>query len=189
MPYCERVYATETAVPSQITIEPGKRRGQPCIRGLRITVWDVLGCLGASMSEDQILDEHPDLERPTFQIPTVSPPAPDAAPTSAERSTRYVGHRFRHHGRTNRASARSWDVVNCSLHGFSDRELWRPANWPIHRLGGVAGVYAHAPFGLVDPELVEAGEIHRTALVEGFVNKEEEGVGYRLYCYNGGLHA
>jgi uncharacterized protein (DUF433 family) len=49
-----------------ITIEPGKRGGKPCIRSLRIAVWDVLGWLGASMSEQQILDEHPDLEKADF---------------------------------------------------------------------------------------------------------------------------
>ncbi len=55
-----------SAVTARITIEPGKRGGKPCIRGLRITVWDVLGWLGAGMSEEQILDEHPDLERADF---------------------------------------------------------------------------------------------------------------------------
>ena len=49
-----------------ITIEPGKRGGQPCVRGLRITVWDVLGWLGAGMSEAEILEEHPDLESSDF---------------------------------------------------------------------------------------------------------------------------
>jgi uncharacterized protein (DUF433 family) len=39
---------------SRITIEPGKRSGQPCIRGLRITVWDVLNWLAAGMTEQQI---------------------------------------------------------------------------------------------------------------------------------------
>ena len=53
--------------PARVSIEPGKRGGQPCIRGLRISVWDVLGWLGAGMSEDQILAEHPDLEKPDFQ--------------------------------------------------------------------------------------------------------------------------
>lgn len=51
---------------SRITIEPGKRGGKPCVRGLRITVWDVLGWLGAGMTEDQILYEHPDLEKADF---------------------------------------------------------------------------------------------------------------------------
>jgi uncharacterized protein (DUF433 family) len=46
----------------RITIEPGKRSGKPCIRGLRITVSDVLEYLAAGMSEDEILAEFPDLE-------------------------------------------------------------------------------------------------------------------------------
>jgi uncharacterized protein (DUF433 family) len=50
----------------RITIEPGKRSGQPCIRGLRITVWDVLGWLGSGMSEDQILADYPELEPADF---------------------------------------------------------------------------------------------------------------------------
>ena len=44
-----------------ITIEPGKRGGKPCIRGLRITVYDVLEYLAAGMTEDQILADFPDL--------------------------------------------------------------------------------------------------------------------------------
>jgi uncharacterized protein (DUF433 family) len=44
-----------------ITIEPGKRGGKPCIRGLRITVYDVLGWLASGMSHKQILQDHPDL--------------------------------------------------------------------------------------------------------------------------------
>lgn len=46
-----------------ITIEPGKRGGKPCIRGLRITVYDVLEWLAAGMSEDEILHDFPDLQR------------------------------------------------------------------------------------------------------------------------------
>lgn len=46
----------------RITLEPGKRGGQPCIRGLRITVYDVLGWLASGMSQDDILRDHPDLE-------------------------------------------------------------------------------------------------------------------------------
>ncbi len=42
-----------------ITIEPGKRGGQPCIRGLRITVYDVLSYLAAGMSQQEILDDFP----------------------------------------------------------------------------------------------------------------------------------
>ena len=48
---------------SLITIEPGKRGGKPCIRGLRITVYDVLEYLASGMSEDRILADFPDLRR------------------------------------------------------------------------------------------------------------------------------
>lgn len=44
-----------------ITIEPGKRGGKPCIRGLRITVYDVLESLASGMSEAEILRDLPDL--------------------------------------------------------------------------------------------------------------------------------
>jgi uncharacterized protein (DUF433 family) len=46
-----------------ITIEAGKRGGKPCIRGLRITVSDVLDLLAAGMTEDEILADYPDLTR------------------------------------------------------------------------------------------------------------------------------
>jgi uncharacterized protein (DUF433 family) len=52
---------------NRITIESGKRSGQPCIRGLRITVWDVLGWLAAGRSEDQIITDYPELERDDFR--------------------------------------------------------------------------------------------------------------------------
>jgi uncharacterized protein (DUF433 family) len=44
-----------------ITIEPGKRSGKPCVRGLRITVSDVLEYLASGMSVEQILSDFPDL--------------------------------------------------------------------------------------------------------------------------------
>jgi len=44
-----------------ITIEPGKRGGKPCIRGLRITVYDVLEYLASGMTHEQILADFPDL--------------------------------------------------------------------------------------------------------------------------------
>ncbi len=44
-----------------ITIEPGKRSGKPCIRRLRITVYDVLEYLASGMSMDEILNDFPDL--------------------------------------------------------------------------------------------------------------------------------
>jgi len=48
---------------SRITFEPGTRGGKPCIRGLRITVTDVLEYLASGMSEDEILRDFPDLIR------------------------------------------------------------------------------------------------------------------------------
>ena len=45
----------------RITIEPGKRGGKPCVRGLRITVYDVLEYLASGMTEQQIIDDFPDL--------------------------------------------------------------------------------------------------------------------------------
>jgi uncharacterized protein (DUF433 family) len=44
-----------------ITIEPGKRSGKPCIRGLRITITDILEYLASGMNEGQILDDFPEL--------------------------------------------------------------------------------------------------------------------------------
>lgn len=44
-----------------ITLEPGKRGGKPCIRGLRITVYDVLSWLAANMTTDEILADYPEL--------------------------------------------------------------------------------------------------------------------------------
>ena len=44
-----------------ITIEPGKRGGKPCIRGMRITVYDVLEYLASGMTEAEILEDFPDL--------------------------------------------------------------------------------------------------------------------------------
>lgn len=50
MPYRER-----------ITIEFGKRGGKPCIRFMRITVYDVLEWLASGMSQDEIIDDYPEL--------------------------------------------------------------------------------------------------------------------------------
>jgi uncharacterized protein (DUF433 family) len=44
-----------------ITIEPGKRGGKPCIRGMRITVGDILSWLAAGMTIKEILDDFPEL--------------------------------------------------------------------------------------------------------------------------------
>lgn len=46
-----------------ITIEAGKRGGQPCIRGMRITVYDVLSYLAAGMTEANVLSDFPELTR------------------------------------------------------------------------------------------------------------------------------
>ena len=45
-----------------ITLEPGKRGGKPCIRGLRITVYDVLDMLANGMSGEEIVADFPELE-------------------------------------------------------------------------------------------------------------------------------
>lgn len=46
-----------------ITIEPGKRSGKPCIRGMRITVYDILEYLAGGMTEDEILEDFSELTR------------------------------------------------------------------------------------------------------------------------------
>jgi uncharacterized protein (DUF433 family) len=46
-----------------ITIEPGKRSGKPCIRGMRMTVTDVLEYLAGGMTEEEILEDFPDLTK------------------------------------------------------------------------------------------------------------------------------
>ena len=47
----------------RITIEAGKRSGKPCIRGMRITVYDVLEMLASGMSFEEILEDYPKLTR------------------------------------------------------------------------------------------------------------------------------
>jgi uncharacterized protein (DUF433 family) len=47
----------------RITIEPGKRSGKPCVRGLRITVQDVLEYLASGISTEEVLHDFPDLEK------------------------------------------------------------------------------------------------------------------------------
>ena len=51
---------------SRITVVPGQRSGQPCIRGLRVTVWDVLDMLASGMTEDEVLRDYPYLEKADF---------------------------------------------------------------------------------------------------------------------------
>ena len=47
---------------SRITIEPGKRGGKPCIRGLRITVYDVLEMLASGMTQTEVIEDFPELQ-------------------------------------------------------------------------------------------------------------------------------
>jgi uncharacterized protein (DUF433 family) len=51
---------------SRIAVVPSQRSGQPCIRGLRVTVWDVLDMLATGMTEDEILRDYPYLEKADF---------------------------------------------------------------------------------------------------------------------------
>jgi uncharacterized protein (DUF433 family) len=46
---------------NRITLEAGKRGGKPCIRGLRITVYDVLALLSEGASQQEILEDFPEL--------------------------------------------------------------------------------------------------------------------------------
>ncbi len=46
-----------------LAIDPAKRGGKPCIRGLRMTVYEVLEYLASGMTEDEILSDFPDLDR------------------------------------------------------------------------------------------------------------------------------
>jgi uncharacterized protein (DUF433 family) len=57
---------TDSADLSRIRGIPGQRSGQPCIRGLRVTVWDVLDMLASGMTEDDILHDYPYLEKADF---------------------------------------------------------------------------------------------------------------------------
>lgn len=48
---------------NRITIEPGKRSGKPCIRGLRISVSDILGYLASGMKVEEIIEDFPELSK------------------------------------------------------------------------------------------------------------------------------
>ena len=54
-------YSPEMKYQQVITMEPGKRGGRPCVRGMRIAVADVLGWLAAGMSPQEILSDYPEL--------------------------------------------------------------------------------------------------------------------------------
>jgi uncharacterized protein (DUF433 family) len=51
----------------QITLSPDVRGGKPCVKGTRITVYDVLEYLAGGMTEDQILEDFPDLARDSIR--------------------------------------------------------------------------------------------------------------------------
>jgi uncharacterized protein (DUF433 family) len=51
---------------SRITVVPGQRSGEPCVRELRVTVWDVLDMLASGMTQDEILRDYPYLEKADF---------------------------------------------------------------------------------------------------------------------------
>lgn len=57
----ESLYTAPMNYRDIITIEPGKRGGKPCIRGMRITVYDVLSYMAAGMTEQEILSDFPEL--------------------------------------------------------------------------------------------------------------------------------
>jgi uncharacterized protein (DUF433 family) len=51
----------------RITVEPGKMGGRPCIRGHRFTVYDLMGYLAAGMTEDEVIQDFPFLEKENFK--------------------------------------------------------------------------------------------------------------------------
>jgi uncharacterized protein (DUF433 family) len=59
---------------SRITITPSLRSGQPCIRDLRITVWDILKWLGSDASHALIISDYPELTEETFWQLSSGPP-------------------------------------------------------------------------------------------------------------------
>ena len=63
-----------------ITIEPDKRGGRPCIRGMRITVYDVLGWLAAGMSSEEIMDDFPELTKADIQAALAFAASRDGGP-------------------------------------------------------------------------------------------------------------
>ncbi len=69
----------------RITVEPGKRGGKPCIRGMRITVGEVLALLASGMTREQILADYADLEARDFDAALLyASQALDGKPVAAE---------------------------------------------------------------------------------------------------------
>src|SRR5204863_9903066 len=65
--WSEEGYACEMDYKQLITIEPGKRSGQPCIRGMRIAVQDVLEYLAGGMTVEEVLADFPELTAEDLQ--------------------------------------------------------------------------------------------------------------------------
>ena len=59
-----------------ITLEPGKRGGKPCIRHMRITVYDILGWLAAGMTPEEIMADFPELTQQDIQASLAFEPIP-----------------------------------------------------------------------------------------------------------------
>ena len=59
---------------TRITIEPGKRGGKPCIRSMRITVYDVLDMLAQGMSQAEIIEDFPELKEDDIYAVLAFPP-------------------------------------------------------------------------------------------------------------------
>ncbi len=57
------LYYLDMSYQDIITIDPGKRGGKPCIRGMRITVYDVLECLASGVSQEELLQDFPYLTK------------------------------------------------------------------------------------------------------------------------------
>jgi uncharacterized protein (DUF433 family) len=66
-----------------ITIEAGKRGGQPCIRGMRITVHDVLSYLASGMTEEEVLSDFPELTHDDILACLSFAAAREAVPSAA----------------------------------------------------------------------------------------------------------
>src|SRR5215207_621632 len=84
----------------RITSEPDKRSGKPCIRGMRITVDDVLGYLASGMTEDEILADFPYLEAEDLRACVAY--ARSRNPPDSRRSTQAAD--------ANRARTRCWSA-------------------------------------------------------------------------------
>ena len=70
-----------------ITIEPNKRSDKPCVRGLRITVYEVLEYLASEMTEAEILDDFPDLTREDLKACIAYAAVGEASPSGESRTS------------------------------------------------------------------------------------------------------